>query len=193
LKINIAVFASGSGSNAENLIRYFKDNTRARVTLVVSNKDGALVLERASNLGVESILINREQWASPEGLINELKKRDINLIVLAGFLWLVPKAMVDAYPHRIINIHPALLPKYGGKGMYGDKVHQAVKQNRETETGITVHYVNNNYDEGAIIFQKSTGIDPENHTVEEIAHKVHQLEYEWYPVVVEQVAIKILG
>ena len=192
MKIRIAIFASGSGTNAENLVRYFTNHPLAEVTLVVCNKEGAFVLQRASKLGIESLLIGKDQWNDPEILIHDLKTREIGLIVLAGFLWLIPEKLIDAYPDRIINIHPALLPKYGGKGMYGDKVHETVKQNKETETGITIHYVNKFYDEGGIIIQKSTGIDPENHSVEEIAKKVHSLEYEWYPRVVENVVKNIL-
>jgi phosphoribosylglycinamide formyltransferase-1 len=185
--INIAVFASGSGSNAENIYKHFENSTLAQVSLIVSNNEKAFVLQRAANLGIEAIVVNRSQWTAPETLINELKSRNIDLIVLAGFLWLVPEQLISAFPDRIINIHPALLPKYGGKGMYGDKVHEAVKQNRETETGITIHYVNSRYDEGTTIFQESTGIDPETHSVDEIAQKVHALEYEWYPKVIEDV------
>jgi phosphoribosylglycinamide formyltransferase 1 len=190
-KINIAVFASGSGSNAENLIHYFKNHAWAEVTLIVCNNPDAYVLKRAAKLGVESIITDRAQWKNPDELVKELRKRDIGLIVLAGFLWLIPEPLIDAFPHRIINIHPALLPKYGGKGMYGDAVHHAVKANKETETGITVHFVNAHYDEGDIIFQKSTGIDPDTHSHEEIASKVHDLEYEWYPKVVEDLVIKL--
>jgi len=191
MKLKIAVFASGSGTNAENLIKYFKNGPLAEVTLVVCNKEDAYVLQRAANLDVESFLINKDQWKKPEILINELKVRNIELIVLAGFLWLIPEKLVDAYPDRIINIHPALLPKYGGKGMYGSKVHESVKQNHEPETGITIHYVNSAYDDGAIIFQKSVKIDPEHHSSDEIAEKVHQLEYEWYPKIVEGVVKEI--
>jgi len=191
LKINIAVFASGSGTNAENLVLYFRTNPLAEVSLIVCNKPDAFVLTRAENLGVESLLINRTDWEHPENLVQELLKRKIDLIVLAGFLWLVPSELIEAFPRRIINIHPALLPKYGGKGMYGDKVHESVKKNSETETGITIHYVDNKYDTGDIIFQESVKINPILESADEIAHKVHELEYKWYPEIVARVAGEI--
>ena len=193
MKINIAVFASGSGTNAENLIRYFRNNPTGKVKLVVSNKPDALVLKRAENLGVESIVISGKDWQSPEKLIHELKKRKIDIIVLAGFLWLVPEKLIDAYSQRIINIHPALLPKYGGKGMYGDKVHEEVRRNRETTTGITIHFVDKHYDNGKIIAQKTVEINPYIFSAGAIAKKIHELEYRWYPVIVEDIAKKILN
>ena len=191
MKVNIAVFASGSGTNAENLVRYFRANPVARVRLIVSNKSDAYVLKRAENLGVESIVIDRKDWQSPEQLVKELQKRKIDLIVLAGFLWLIPEKLIDAFLGRIINIHPALLPKYGGKGMYGEKVHEEVRKNRENETGITIHVVDKLYDTGDIIFQKSVKINPYLFSKGFIASKVHKLEYKWYPKVVEQIAIEI--
>ena len=191
MKINIAVFASGSGTNAENLVRYFKTNPLAEVSLIVCNKPDAYVLTRAENLGVESLLVDRTNWNHPEKLVHELSKRKIDLIVLAGFLWLVPPALIEAFPRRIINIHPALLPKYGGKGMYGDKVHESVKKNSETETGITIHYVDNKYDTGDIIFQESVKISPFLESADEIAQKVHKLEYKWYPEIVARVVKEI--
>jgi phosphoribosylglycinamide formyltransferase-1 len=191
VKVNIAVFASGSGTNAENLIRYFRANPVARVRFIVSNKPDAFVLQRAKEHNVESIVIHREDWKSPTKLVHELQERRIDLIVLAGFLWLVPEKLVHAYPGRIINIHPALLPKYGGKGMYGEKVHESVKHNRETETGITIHFVDKQYDTGSIIFQKGVEINPYLFSAGFIAKKVHELEYEWYPKVVEEVAKEI--
>jgi len=191
VKVNIAVFASGSGTNAENLIRYFRANPVARVRLIVCNKPDAYVLQRAESLRVETLVIDRKNWQQPDKLVRELQKRRIELIVLAGFLWLVPEKLIDAFPGRIINIHPALLPKYGGKGMYGDKVHESVKRNRETETGITIHFVDKQYDTGSIISQKKVEINPWLFSAGYIAKKVHELEYEWYPKVVEQVAEKI--
>jgi len=192
VKVNIAVFASGSGTNTENLVRYFRANPVAGVRLIVSNRVDAYVLQRAKNLNVESIVIQRPDWQSPDKLVNELLKRKIDLIVLAGFLWLIPEKLVEAFPGRIINIHPALLPGYGGKGMYGDKVHESVRRNRETTTGITIHFVDNKYDTGQIIFQKSIEINPWLQSVSFIAKKVHELEYKWYPKIVEQVAKDIL-
>lgn len=184
-RINIAVFASGSGTNAENLIRYFQNSDIGEVKLVICNKAQAGVLERAERLGVKTELISREDWQYSEHLLDILKENRIQFIVLAGFLWLMPEQVIHKYEHRIVNIHPALLPKYGGLGMYGSRVHEAVKNNKEVETGITIHYVDPKYDEGKIIFQKSTQIDPNTHSPEEIAQKVHELEYEYYPKVVE--------
>jgi len=187
--ISIAIFASGSGTNAENLVRYFQQSSVARVTLIVCNNPDAYVLQRASNLGIDTLLVNREDWKQPQNLAQQLEDKNIGFIVLAGFLWLIPADLVAAYPHKIINIHPALLPKYGGKGMYGSKVHESVYQNGEHETGITIHFVNNKYDDGAIIFQKTVDIDPGSESPEDIAEKVHTLEYEWYPKVVESVIL----
>lgn len=184
-RLNIAVFASGSGTNAENLIRYFQDSELAQVKLLVCNKPNAGVLEKAERFGVKSVLINREDWQYADHLLDILKENRIHFIVLAGFLWLMPEQVIHKYEHRIVNIHPALLPKYGGLGMYGSRVHEAVKHNKEVETGITIHYVDAKYDEGKVIFQKSVEIDPVTHSADEIAHKVHELEYEYYPKVVE--------
>jgi phosphoribosylglycinamide formyltransferase-1 len=184
-RINIAVFASGSGTNAENLIRYFQNSDIGEVKLVICNKAKAGVLERAAKLDVKTELISREDWQYSEHLLDILKENRIQFIVLAGFLWLMPEQVIAKYEHRIVNIHPALLPKYGGLGMYGNRVHEAVKHNKEVETGITIHYVDAKYDEGKVIFQKSTQIDPTTHSPEEIAQKVHELEYEYYPKVVE--------
>lgn len=173
-------------------MRYFSANPIASVKIIVANKPDAYVLKRAEKLEVEALIINRQDWESPVNLIQELKDRKIDLIVLAGFLWLVPGQLIDAFPNRIINIHPALLPKYGGKGMYGDKVHEEVKKNKETETGITIHYVDKQYDTGSIIFQENVKIDPDLFSPLDIANLVHELEYEWYPKIVARVAERIL-
>ena len=164
----IAIFASGSGSNAENIINYFKNDTENVVKIVFCNKPDAYVLERS------------------DLVLNELKRLDIDLIVLAGFLWKVPDAIIDAYPDRVINIHPALLPSYGGKGMYGMKVHEAVIAAGEKESGITIHHVDNHYDEGTTIFQAKCDIVPGD-TPETLATKVHALEYEHFPRVIKDV------
>lgn len=182
----IAIFASGNGNNAENIVHYFREKQTAEVILIVSSNPMAIVLERALKLGIESKIIAKEEFQNPESLLEELAMRQIDLIVLAGFLWLVPPAFVRAYPQRILNIHPALLPKYGGKGMYGNRVHQAVSVAGETESGITIHYVNESYDEGDIVFQKKTAINF-GELPEIIAQKIHQLEYEHYPQVIEEV------
>ena len=178
-KTRIAIFASGSGSNAENIVSYFK-NTSVEIALILTNNSKAYVIERAKKIGVPYSVFSREDFSSSDHVIHILKTHKIDLVVLAGFLWLVPKNLVDAFPNRIINIHPALLPKFGGKGMYGDFVHKAVKESGETETGITIHFVNEHYDQGAIIAQYSTEITA-NDGAEEIAKKVHLLEYEFFP------------
>jgi len=180
----IAVLVSGSGSNAENLVKYFRKGDLARVTLILSNKRDAFALERAQRLGVPSLYFDRNEFYNSSKVLETLKEQEIDWIVLAGFLWLVPNAIIEAYQGRIVNIHPALLPKYGGKGMFGMKVHTAVVENGEHETGITIHYVNSRYDEGNVIFQVKTEVLPTD-TPEIVADKVHALEYEHFPKVVE--------
>lgn len=182
----IAIFASGSGSNAENIINYFKNDTENVVKIVFCNKPDAYVLERAKRLSVPTFVFGREEFSRSDLVLNELKRLDIDLIVLAGFLWKVPDAIINAYPDRVINIHPALLPSYGGKGMYGMKVHEAVIAAGEKESGITIHHVNNHYDEGTTIFQAKCEIVPED-TPETLATKVHALEYEHFPRVIKKV------
>ena len=181
----IAIFASGSGSNAENIATYFKDKPVAEVELILTNKADAFVLERTKKLAIESVVFSSEQLKSGE-LVNLLKDKGIDFIVLAGFLLKIPENLIAVFPNKIINIHPALLPKYGGIGMYGDAVHKAVVTNKEKETGITIHYVNEHYDEGAIIFQAKCAVS-ESDTYEEVAHKIHQLEYEHFPRVIEKI------
>ncbi|MFK5983456.1 MAG: phosphoribosylglycinamide formyltransferase [Flavobacteriaceae bacterium] len=181
----IVVFASGSGTNAQNIIQYFKKTNLAEVTLVLSNKSDAKVLERAEKLSVSSKSFTKKDLISSEGVLTVLKQENPDLIVLAGFLLKFPEFILKEFPNKIINIHPALLPKYGGKGMYGMKVHESVVANKEPETGITIHYVNENYDEGAIIFQKSFPLS-ENETAETVASKIHELEYEFFPKVMEE-------
>lgn len=187
---NIALFASGSGTNVENIVKYFATNPNANVKLILSNKKDAFVLERAKNLGVKAVVFNREQFVNTNEIVDLLLAEDIHLVVLAGFLWLVPINLVQAFPNKILNIHPALLPKYGGKGMYGMKVHEAVVANNEKESGITIHTIDENYDEGSIILQKSCEVAPDD-TPEQVAQKVHALEYEYYPKVIEQILKEI--
>ena len=182
---NIAIFASGSGTNAENIIRYFQGNKDVNVALVVSNKPDAYVLVRAANLHVPSLTLTREEFARGEELARLMKERGIDFIVLAGFLRLVPAEITRRYEKRIVNIHPALLPAYGGKGMYGMNVHRAVIEAGEQESGITIHYVNEQYDSGDIIFQARTEV-LEDDTPEELAERVHALEYKYYPQVVDE-------
>ena len=182
---NIAIFASGSGTNAENIIRHFQGNKDVNVALVVSNKPDAYVLVRAANLHVPSLTLTREEFARGEELARLMKERGIDFIVLAGFLLRVPEALIEAYPGRIVNIHPALLPKYGGKGMYGDRVHRAVVPPGERESGITIHLIDEQYDRGTTVFQAKCPVLPGD-TPDDVARKVHALEYAHYPEVIGQ-------
>ena len=180
----IAIFASGSGSNAENISNYFKDNSNVEISLILTNNPNAFVIERAKNLGIESLIFSKSQFLKTDEILTFLDKNDINLIVLAGFLLKIPENLIKRFPNKIINIHPALLPKYGGKGMYGDNVHKAVIENKETESGITIHYVNENYDEGKIIFQAKCQITATD-DYSDLAKKIHELEYEHFPKTID--------
>ena len=180
----IILFASGSGSNVQNIIEYFIAFDRITTDLVLTNNKKAGVLDRAKYLNVPFYVFNKEEYLD-DSLLNKLQSINPDLIVLAGFLLKIPKSMITAFPNKIINIHPALLPKHGGKGMYGDRVHQSVLDSGDIETGITIHYVNENYDEGSIIFQRAVEVSKAD-TAESIANKVHQLEYMHYPEVVHQ-------
>lgn len=170
---------------------YFKTHDAAQVKLVVCNKKDAPVIQKARGFDVPVVLVNRDSFYDEQHMLSILEDENIDFIVLAGFLWLIPQFLVDKYRDRIVNIHPALLPKYGGKGMYGSKVHETVKENNETETGITIHYVDESYDEGDVIFQKAVPINCEVQSTEEIAQKVHALEYAHYPRVIEQLISKL--
>ena len=181
---NIAIFASGSGTNAENLIRFFRTSQFGQVRVVLTNRSDAGVTDRAQSLEVESLVFTREQFYSSQKVLDLLVERDIDYIVLAGFLWLVPLYLILPFENKIVNIHPALLPKYGGKGMYGSRVHKAVIEAGESESGITIHYVNPEYDEGDIIFQAKCNIDSDE-SPDSLAAKIHELEYEYFPTVVE--------
>jgi len=183
----IVIFASGSGTNAENIIRHFKSSSTARVNWVLCNKEGAGVLSRAERLGVPTRVFTKKELFSKEFLNFVIAEGDF--VVLAGFLLKVPDELTRAFEGAMVNIHPALLPKYGGKGMYGMNVHRAVVENREKESGITIHYVNENYDEGAIIFQERVALDA-NDGPEDVARKIHILEQENFPAVIEQVIRK---
>ncbi len=185
-KLNIAIFVSGSGTNCENLIRYFAGSPVVVPALVVSNKPDAFALERAKRLGVPTAVVNKAALNDAAVTLPLMKQYGIRFIVLAGFLPLVPDFLIDAFPRKIINIHPALLPKYGGKGMWGHHVHEAVKAAGETETGMTVHYVTPVCDSGEMIAQFRTALSPED-TVDDIAHKEHLLEMEHFPKVVDKV------
>ena len=187
--MNIAIFASGSGTNAENIAHYFENKDHDNVTLILTNNPEAGVISRARKLQIPIFVFNNEQLTSGF-LLDVLKRQEIDFIVLAGFLKLIPAHIINAYTKRIINIHPALLPKYGGKGMYGERVHKAVKAAGEEETGITIHYVNEVYDEGDIIFQVKEKIRRKD-TPEDIAKKVHKLEYMYFPEVIEDLLDEI--
>lgn len=191
MSIKIALFASESGSNAENIIKYFQDRKIANVELVLSNKATAYVIERAKKFDVPYVVFSKEELNDTDFILPILRKHKIDFVVLAGFLLKVPSYLIAAFPNRIINIHPALLPKYGGKGMYGDRVHQAVVAAGETESGISIHYVNENYDEGNIIFQAKCKVEPSD-GANDVAEKVHNLEYAHFPQVIEQVISKLI-
>lgn len=182
---NLAIFASGAGSNAEKIIEYFKGNGRVKVALVVCNKPTAGVLKIAEKHEIKAILIEKEGFFSQNSCVEALKANQIDFIVLAGFLWKVPDALVNAYRGKIVNIHPALLPKYGGKGMFGMRVHEAVIEAGETESGITIHHVDEHYDEGDIIFQAKCTIESGD-TPEMLAQKIHALEHQYFPKVIAE-------
>ncbi len=184
----IALFSSGNGTNAENIAKYFDKSIQINVAIIISNKQDANVHQRAKALNIPSYSFTKEEIMEGTQLQEILADYSIDYIILAGFLLKVPEALLENYPNRIINIHPALLPKYGGKGMYGDRVHKKVIEIGDTQSGITIHYVNEKYDEGKIIFQKSCPILPED-TYEDVAQKVHKLEYAHFPRIIEEVIL----
>ena len=188
MKKRIVIFASGSGTNTQNLIQYFQQTNFAEVVLVLSNKKDAKVLERANSLNVKALSFDKKSLNSSEGILDLLLETKTDIVILAGFLLKFPEIILNEFPNKVINLHPALLPKYGGKGMYGRYVHEAVVANKETESGITIHYVNENYDEGAIIFQKSVALS-EKDTPGTVAEKIHKLEYEYFPKVIEDLLL----
>ena len=188
MALKIALFASGSGSNVENIIEYFSENRELLFPLIVSNKRDAFVHERARRLGVPSVSFTAAEFREGTTILQLLQEKEIDFIVLAGFLLKIPETILKAYPTKIINIHPALLPKFGGKGMYGHYVHEAVVAAGERESGITIHQVNEQYDKGSIIFQARCPVDPTD-TPETLAHKIHELEYRHYPTVIEQMIL----
>ncbi|GAA3572792.1 phosphoribosylglycinamide formyltransferase [Snuella lapsa] len=181
----IVIFASGSGTNAENLIKFFQNSQKASVVQVLTNNPQAKVLDRCKTLKVSALSFNNIALKQTPDVLNILKASQPDLIILAGFLWKFPENILNEFPNKVINIHPALLPKYGGKGMYGMHVHNAIVANNEKETGITIHYVNEHYDEGAIIFQAKCTVFP-NDSAEDVAAKIHELEMEHFPKVVNQ-------
>ncbi len=188
MKKRIVIFASGSGTNTQNLIQYFQQSKFAEVVLVLSNKKDAKVLERSKELNVKFLYFKKEALFSSKGIVKLLKETQTDIIILAGFLLKFPEIILKEFPNKVINLHPALLPKYGGKGMYGIHVHEAVIANNESETGITIHYVNENYDEGAVIFQKSTALS-EKDTPKTVSEKIQKLEYKYFPKVIEKLLL----
>ncbi len=183
---NIAIFASGSGSNAQRIIEYFEQRQDIKVKVLLANRPDAYALERAKRLGIPTFVFSREDFFSSDRVLEYLKENSVDWIVLAGFLWLIPQNLLKNYPDRIINIHPALLPAYGGKGMYGSKVHQAVITAKEKESGISIHYINEQYDEGEMIYQAKCLVEPGD-TPESLAEKIHRLEHEHFPVIIDKV------
>ncbi|MGN8059368.1 phosphoribosylglycinamide formyltransferase [Pedobacter sp. 22163] len=190
MKKRIAIFASGSGSNAQKLMEHFKRSNEIEISLVLTNNADAYVLQRADNFEIPTHIFDKNEFYKTDEVIDLLKNLEIDFVVLAGFLWLIPKNLIHAYPGRIVNIHPAILPKFGGKGMYGDHVHNAVMAAGETEGGITIHYVNENYDEGEYIYQARYRID-KNDNLEMVKFKGQQLEHQHYPRIVETIVKKI--
>ena len=186
MKLHLAVFASGNGTNAENLVKYFDDHPDVSVIKILTNKWDALVLERAKRLDVPIVVFSKKEFEEPAFLH---RLHNIDYLIFAGFLWLAPKYLIDAFPGKVINIHPSLLPKFGGKGMYGLRIHREVIHAREQESGVTIHLVNENYDGGAILFQVKCRLK-HNETAATLAEKVHQLEYEHFPRVVEQYILR---
>lgn len=184
----IVIFASGNGSNAQRIVEYFRENKQIEVEAIFTNNPKAGVIEKAKNLNVRCRIFTKEDLYENEQIKKELKQIEPDLIVLAGFLWKFPKQIIEEFEKKIINIHPALLPKYGGKGMYGMNVHRAVRENGERQSGITIHYVNEKYDQGAIISQHKVDITQQD-TEEDIAQKIHQLEYRYFPEVIEKLLL----
>jgi len=190
LKKRIAIFASGSGSNAQKIMEHFKRSNDAEVVLILTNNPDAYVLQRADNFEIPSHIFDRNEFYQTDKVVNLLKNLSVDLVVLAGFLWLVPQNLLNAFPNKIINIHPSLLPKYGGKGMYGEHVHLAVLADKEQESGITIHFVNSKFDEGEIIHQSKFRIDKED-DLKMMKFKVQQLEHQHFPKVIESLLKKM--
>ena len=187
-KKNIVLFASGNGTNAENIIRYFQENKTANILEVLTNNPRAGVIERAKKLNVPVKVFFRKEFSSPDELILHLREIKTDFIVLAGFLWKIPTVLIRQFPEKIINLHPALLPEFGGKGMYGIHVHEAVIAAGKKKSGITIHYVNEHYDDGKIIFQAETEVSKTD-TPESLAKKIHALEYRYFPEIIEKICV----
>ena len=188
----IAIFASGSGSNAENIIQYFAQKPQFCVKSDFCNVPDGYVLERAKKYRIPTFVFNREEFRNPDKVFRQLQEQEIDFIVLAGFLWLMPSFITAAWPNKIVNIHPARLPAYGGKGMYGHYVHEAVIAAGEKESGITIHYVNDHYDQGAIIFQAKCPVLPTD-TPDDLAARIHELEYRYFPEIIEKTILNTEG
>lgn len=186
MKKRIAIFASGSGSNAQKIMEHFKENKTAEIVLLLSNNPDAYVLQRADNFEIPTHIFNKKEFNESDSIIELLQSLKVDYIVLAGFLWLIPKKILSYFPNKVLNIHPSLLPLHGGKGMYGDYVHQAVLDAQDTESGITIHSINENFDEGEIIFQAKFKVDSKTHSLEEIRFNGQQLEHLHYPKVIEE-------
>jgi len=184
----LAIFASGSGTNAENIIRYFKKKPHLSVSCICTNRSDAYVVQRAGRHGIDVFAFSRGEFYHSGKVLDYLEQKKIDWIILAGFLWLVPENLIQKYPNRILNIHPALLPKYGGKGMYGSFVHKAVLENREEQSGITIHLIDKEYDKGRIVFQATCPVFP-GESPDQLAERVHQLEYEYYPKIIEKTVL----
>src|SRR5437868_10022981 len=185
---NLVIFASGTGTNAQEIINYFRNSELAKVVLIVCNKQGAGVISIARKENIPVLLVEKERFLKGDGYLPDIKEVNTDLIILAGFLWKIPQSLIDAYPKKIINIHPALLPKYGGKGMYGQYVHETVLNAGEVESGITIHYVDEHYDNGNIIFQTACPII-EGDTSETLAKRIHELEHRYYPKIIEELLL----
>jgi len=190
LKKRIAIFASGSGSNAQKIMEHFKKHNEAEVAIVLTNNPDAFVLQRADNFEIPTHIFNRHEFYQTDAVLTLLKNLQVDIIVLAGFLWLIPENLLKSFPNKIINIHPALLPKYGGKGMYGDHVHKTVIANKEEESGVTIHFVNENFDEGEIIHQSKFKIE-KGDDIEMVKFKIQQLEHLHYPKIIEHLLKKM--
>ncbi len=185
---NIAIFASGSGSNAERLTNYFTNNDSVNVSLFLTNNKIAGVIERGHRLGIPTVIFNKAAFSKSSKIVDLLVNQQVDYVVLAGFLWLIPENLLKAFPDRIINIHPALLPKYGGKGMWGQHVHEAVVKNKENESGITIHIINEEYDKGEVLFQAKCEVLPTD-SAADVAAKIHELEHKHFPHVIEKVIL----
>ena len=185
---NIAIFASGTGSNARKIVEYFQDSDQITVSLIISNKSTAPVLQMAANYEIPTLVLNRKEFYETTNILKKIHAYNVDYLILAGFLWLIPQYLVQSFKNQIVNIHPALLPKYGGAGMYGMNVHKAVKEAGEKESGMTIHFVNEKYDEGAIIFQAKCLLE-EKDTPEDIARKVLNLEHEYFPKTIESIIL----